>query len=199
MSVHDYPTDAVGGHAPERPRSVRDVGIRLTNVRLANVTSGVAAEAMDLLRSNAAEMTSAGRLAATLRASWQTADTLRGGGWPMSLRLSSVDWPDATAAAYHLAHTQTVSPQVHLIVAREFAAAADDVEGISEVWLTALVPELVLAVVTESSDLERDLDLRERFYDVLSRLEVDLGTGEVDIFSSATNVPAHVRTGQRLR
>jgi len=79
-------------------------------------------------------------------------------------------------------------------VARAFADAANEKEGVVEVWLTNLVDDLDVAVVLDDPELESEL--RDIFIDLVCE-RLDPREGELYVFP-AESVPAWVQNGMKL-
>jgi hypothetical protein len=87
------------------------------------------------------------------------------------------------------------------LVANQFAHRAAQKPSVREVWLSSLEPEFRISIITEGLDLERDLDLRMIFIDLL-RIAGDVSAGELEIYAGAEgdedDIPIDARSGDKL-
>jgi hypothetical protein len=82
-------------------------------------------------------------------------------------------------------------------LATNFARRAASRGDVREVWLNTVEPEFVVSVITDDLDLERDLELRALFIDLL-RLTGDVSFGDLEIHPQSEGVPEEARIGTKL-
>lgn len=82
-------------------------------------------------------------------------------------------------------------------VAERFARFARNMNGVREVWLDEISPELTVSVVLRQFDFERELELRGLFIEAV-REALDLSVGELSVYSLDEGVPDAVRRGEQL-
>jgi hypothetical protein len=81
-------------------------------------------------------------------------------------------------------------------VASAFARLARNIRGVQEVWLNETLPDLEVSVVMRESDLDRDLELRGIFIDLVCET-LDPSVGELLIYTDS-DAPEWTREGERL-
>jgi hypothetical protein len=81
--------------------------------------------------------------------------------------------------------------------AKRFAQNVATVDGVCEVWLTCISPDLDVAVVLRDLDLSRELGIRGMFVDVVCD-QLSAREGELSVYALSEGVPGWVREGERL-
>ncbi len=84
-----------------------------------------------------------------------------------------------------------------LMLAHEFAAIARHLGGVREVWVRESIPTLELALVVETLDLERELELRGIFREVVVTA-LGFENSNLAILAESEGVPDSYRDGVQL-
>jgi hypothetical protein len=84
------------------------------------------------------------------------------------------------------------------LAARAFARAVEDRPGVEEIGLLSLYPDFVVGVVTEDSDLDRDLELHAVFVDIAQSLD-DPTAAVLDVFSRSRGIPDRFEAAEKLK
>jgi hypothetical protein len=81
--------------------------------------------------------------------------------------------------------------------AAQFADRVREVAGVREVRLLNAAPELEVAIVLETANLELELRLRGCFVDIMRR-ELDVSEGELFVYAADDQIPGYISEAQAL-
>lgn len=93
-------------------------------------------------------------------------------------------------------HVQEADSRLRQRAAAEFAQRARTIPGVTEVWASS-DPETLTVVITESHDLDRELELAAVFRGVLGTYHLP-HSADLGVYAETDGVPPFARSGLQL-